>query len=52
MNISVENGDVNGYYYYINTSTGYESNNHSYIDYTKKRDKIYINKYIVDYMMV
>ena len=52
MNISVENGDVNVDYCYINTSTGSESKNHKYIDYTKKRDEIYNKKYIIDYRMV
>ena len=52
MNISVENVNFDGYYCYINTSTGYESKNHSYIDHKNKIDGIYTNKYIMDYMMV
>ena len=35
MNMSVENGDVNVDYFYINSSTVYVINNHNYIDYTK-----------------
>ena len=37
MNMSVYNGDVNGDYYYINSTTVSESNNQNYINYTKKR---------------
>ena len=55
MNISVENCDVNGDYYYMNSSTGYVINNHNFIDYTNKRDGIYTNIYLrkkMDYRMV
>ena len=37
MNMIVENCDVNGAYFYMNSPTGSESNNHNYINYTKKR---------------
>ena len=46
MNISVDNSDVNGDYFYMNSSTGFVINNHNYIDYTKKRYEIYSNKYL------
>ena len=36
MNMSVDNGDVNGCYFYINSSTGSDINNNSSIDYTNK----------------
>ena len=39
INMGVENGDVNGGYCYINSSTGSESNNHNSIYSTKIRDK-------------
>ena len=45
MNISVDNGDFNGDYFCINSSTGYVINNHNPIDYTKKIDKITTNRY-------
>ena len=44
MNISVYNCDVNGAYCYMNSSTGYDINNHNSIDYTKKIDEIYTNR--------
>ena len=46
MNMSVENGDVNVDYFYINSSTVYVINNHNYIDYTKKRDEISTKTYL------
>ena len=46
MNISVDNGDVNDDDLYMNSSTGYVINNYNYIDYTKKRYKIYAKKYL------
>ena len=46
MNISVDNGDVNGDFFYMNSSTGYVINNHDYIDYTKKRYEIYAKTYL------
>ena len=55
MNISVENGDSNGGYFYMNGSTGSIIRNHNYIDYKKKRDEISTNKYIreiMDFQMV
>ena len=36
-NMSVDNGYVNGNYFYINSSTGYIIKNHNYIDYTQIR---------------
>ena len=39
-NMAVENGDVNGGHCYINSPTGYYSNNHNFIDSTTKRDEI------------
>ena len=38
--MSVNNGDVNGDYCYMKSSTGYASNNQNSIDYTKERDAI------------
>ena len=46
MNISFYNGDVNGYYCYINSSTISVINNHNYIDYTNKGDYFSINIYL------
>ena len=46
MNVSVGNSDINGDYFYMNTSTGYVINNHNSIDYTKKRDEISTNRYL------
>ena len=39
MNISVENGDANGDYCYMNSSTIYVTKNQNSIDYTKKNMK-------------
>ena len=39
MNMSVENGDVNGDYCYINSSTGCVIKNHNIIHYTNKIDE-------------
>ena len=47
MNMSVENGDVNGDHFYINSSTRYESNNHNSIGYTNKRDSISTYMYLM-----
>ena len=44
--MSADNGVVNGGYYYINSSTGYVINNNNFIEYTKKRDEIYTNRYL------
>ena len=44
INTSVVNGD----YYYINRSTGYESNNHNYIYYTNNRNEISTNRYLME----
>ena len=55
MNTSFDNGDVNGDYCYINSSTGYDIKNHNSIDCTNKRDKFlstYIKGKIMDYRMV
>ena len=38
INIGVRNGDVNGDHFYMNSSTGSESKNHSYIYSTSKKD--------------
>ena len=46
MNMSVENGDVNVGYCYINSSTGYFIRNHHSIDYKNKRDEISANRYL------
>ena len=53
--MSVENGDINGDYCYMNSYTGSVINNQNSIDYTNKRDEISTNKYlreILDYRMV
>ena len=39
VNMSVENGDINGDYFYMNGSTGSESKNHDSIDYKNKKMK-------------
>ena len=44
--MSVENGDVNGDYCYMNSSTWYIINNHNYIDHNNKRDEISTNRYL------
>ena len=44
--MSVENGDVNVDYFYINSSTGNFINNHNYIDYTNRRYEMYTNIYL------
>ena len=49
MNMSVDNGDVNGDYFYMDSSTRYESNDQSSFDYTKKRDEIYINRCLIEH---
>ena len=48
--MSVENGDINGDYCYMNSSTESFIKNHNYIDYTKKRDDISTNKYLIEKM--
>ena len=48
MHMSVENGDANGDYCYMNGSTISESNNHNSVEYTKKRDEIYTNIYVME----
>ena len=45
-NLSVDNGDIYGDYFCMNSSTGYFINNHNSIDYTKKRDGISTNTYL------
>ena len=47
MNISVEKSDVNGDYFYMNSSTGSEPNNHNSIDY-KKIYEISTNRYLME----
>ena len=44
--MSVENGDINGDYCYMNSYTGSVINNQNSIDYTNKRDEISTNKYL------
>ena len=46
MNMSVDNGDVNGDYCNMNSSTCSESNNHNSVSYKKKRDEISTNRYL------
>ena len=46
INMSVDNGDVNGDNFYMNSSTGSVIRNHNSIDYTKKRDETSTNKYL------
>ena len=46
MNMSVDNGDVNSDYCYMNGYTGSVINNHNYIYYTKKRDEISTNRHL------
>ena len=41
----VDNSDINGDYCYMTSCSGFESNNHNTIYYTKKRDEIYSVKY-------
>ena len=43
MNMSFDNGGINGDYFYMNSSTGSESNHDNLIDYTKKIDEISTN---------
>ena len=49
MNIIFDNGDVNGDYFNMNSSTGYVINTHNYIDYTNRRDEISLNIYFREY---
>ena len=46
--MSVDNGDVNGSYFYIIYLTGYESKNHNPVDCKKKRYEISINRNIME----
>ena len=48
MNMSVEKGDVNGDYCYMNSSTGYESKNHNDIDDTKIIHEICTNRCLME----
>ena len=49
INMSFDQGDLNGDYCYMYISTtGYESNNHNSIHYTNKRDEIYTNIYLME----
>ena len=48
MNIGVENGYVNGDYFHMNSSIGYELKNHNSIYYTDKIDKISPNRYVME----
>ena len=45
--MSVDNGDVNGDYCYMNGSNVSESKNNNYINYKKKRDDISTNRYLM-----
>ena len=47
MNMSVDNGDINGDYCYMNDSTISESKKQNYIDQTKKIDEISTNRYLM-----
>ena len=47
MNMSVDNGDINGDYCYMNDSTISESKKQNYIDHTKKIDEISTNRYLM-----
>ena len=46
MSMSVDNGDANGDYCYMNSSTGNVINNHNLIDYTNKIYEISTNRYL------
>ena len=46
--MSVENGDNNGDFCYVNSSTGSESNNHNSVDSTKKIYEISTNIYLME----
>ena len=46
MNISVDNGDVNGDYFYMSISTWSVINNHNSIGYTNNRDEVSTNRYL------
>ena len=43
MNTSVDNGDIDGDYCYMNGSTGSVIKNHSSVGYKNKRDEISTN---------
>ena len=42
----VHNGDINYDYFCMNSSTGSESKNYDFIDYTEKRDEISTKIYL------
>ena len=44
--MSVDNGDVNVKYFYMNSSTGYDIKNHNSIDYTNKIYEISTNRHL------
>ena len=44
--MSVENGDTNGDYYYMNSFNGSIINNHNSIEYKNKRDEIAPNRHL------
>ena len=46
INTSVDNSDVNFYYCFNNSSTGYIINNHNSIYCKNKRNKISTNRYL------
>ena len=55
MSIRVENGDINGVYWYMNGYTGSESISYNSIYYAKKINEISTNRYLmkkINYRMV
>ena len=46
LNMSVDNGCVNGDYFYMNSSTVSDIKNHNSVDYTNKIDEISTNVYL------
>ena len=48
MYMSVDNGDINYDYCYMNSSNGSKSKNHNSIDYTNKRDEISTTRYLME----
>ena len=48
IHMGVENGDINGGYCYMNSSTESEENNHNSVDSTNKRDEISTNRSVME----
>ena len=46
INMTFENGDINGDYFYMNSFNGSDIKNHNYINYTNKRDENSTNRYL------